>query len=916
MADVLGTWNVIKVASSPSKFAKTDAAGATDQALNAITLPNIANATIQRVVANLFVTLSPDTPQAAKLQGAQEIQVDKTGATYIDAINLLDGSLESTGGESVTKKYVGNIDVSSEVDVFNDTYEMQWENLQVQGDDVEIEAQVELEVWYTLDSGVEDKVDDLTAATIIATGAAVTDGSNTDTTFKTNLPSAKDAAYRKCTLIWLNGNNILEIKEVASYDATKFITMVDALTSIPVTGENFVLVAPYVRFGEIPDRVWNETLSEHTAPGTVGEAIDDIHGKLPSKAYLRGTADSDGGMDTEDKADINAEADQALSDYDPPTRAEATSDKNEIIAEVDANEVKIDDVKTQIGTAGAGLTDLGGMSTGMKAEVEAEVTDALNAYDPPTRTEATADKDEIIVEVNANETKIDNLDADLVQHDADVKGLIGTPAVDVSTDIAANLSAIQAIQNNTRFTAAVPNPMQKPDAGDKSYRHAANLYDTQGDMEDPDNSEILVRIIKNDGTFITANLYKENALSNALDDPTDTGTFPPASGWRAMEREAVGKYFFFYKVASTETEEPLTVEFGWDEGGQVNYQSRATKISDVTDDIEDILVEVTAIGVKVDSGTPSPTIPAQITTHDTDIKGLKNVKACPDQMFVPAGSTTINQTGGITAIDTTVQILSSADFFDKGVVLIDTEYIEYDGIVAEVLQITQRGALGSTPAIHADLATVKQVIVYPIRLVIHDNENNMVNADSLPTIEIESWDGTQEVAPTNMTSISTGVYGYNLIIEKGDDPINKILKFEAVVDTITTQRRCEVVVTDIPASTLLVVDLVGGGTGDFILDQDGWYDAAGIKTLWTDVAKGYVRDADTGAPLDDAYVTAYPIINGETKYSGRPTGQARTRSNGTYLMALDYNAEGYTFVIEKDGFRIVGDGVVERTVGP
>ena len=33
----------------------------------------------------------------------------------------------------------------------------------------------------------------------------------------------------------------------------------------------------------------------------------------------------------------------------------------------------------EIGTAGAGLTDLGGMSTGMKAEVEAEVTDALEA---------------------------------------------------------------------------------------------------------------------------------------------------------------------------------------------------------------------------------------------------------------------------------------------------------------------------------------------------------------------------------------------------------------------------------------------------------------------------------------------------------------------------------------------------------
>jgi len=37
----------------------------------------------------------------------------------------------------------------------------------------------------------------------------------------------------------------------------------------------------------------------------------------------------------------------------------------------------VTDVQTQVGTAGAGLTDLGGMSTAMKAEVNAEVDTAL-----------------------------------------------------------------------------------------------------------------------------------------------------------------------------------------------------------------------------------------------------------------------------------------------------------------------------------------------------------------------------------------------------------------------------------------------------------------------------------------------------------------------------------------------------------
>ena len=44
----------------------------------------------------------------------------------------------------------------------------------------------------------------------------------------------------------------------------------------------------------------------------------------------------------------------------------------------------------EIGTAGAGLTDLGGMSTAMKAEVNAEADTALTDYDGPTNTEMNA----------------------------------------------------------------------------------------------------------------------------------------------------------------------------------------------------------------------------------------------------------------------------------------------------------------------------------------------------------------------------------------------------------------------------------------------------------------------------------------------------------------------------------------------
>ena len=56
----------------------------------------------------------------------------------------------------------------------------------------------------------------------------------------------------------------------------------------------------------------------------------------------------------------------------------------------------------------------------LEANVQGYAAAALTAYDPPTRAEATADKDEIIVEVDANETKIDSLQTDMTTALADI----------------------------------------------------------------------------------------------------------------------------------------------------------------------------------------------------------------------------------------------------------------------------------------------------------------------------------------------------------------------------------------------------------------------------------------------------------------------------------------------------------------
>jgi len=105
-----------------------------------------------------------------------------------------------------------------------------------------------------------------------------------------------------------------------------------------------------------------------------------------------------GGMSAGMKAEVNTEADTALTDYDPPTKTEMDDAFTEIKgATWDAGTDTLEDIRdkqtdietdtAEIGVAGDGLTDLGGMSAGMKAEVNTEADTALTDYDPPTKTE-------------------------------------------------------------------------------------------------------------------------------------------------------------------------------------------------------------------------------------------------------------------------------------------------------------------------------------------------------------------------------------------------------------------------------------------------------------------------------------------------------------------------------------------------
>ena len=855
MADNLGTWNYIEFASEPKyiEFTSIDASG--DEALPDIVVPAITGATIQRAILEFRVI----TSQAADNQWAgtaQYIQIkESVSGSYTNAVNVVYYDQDHAGFSSI----VGSYDITSEVSAFNKTYNIKWTDAHPSlASLVELSAQTILKVWYTIDSGVEAKVDtidgivdDIKGAIIADAGAVVADGGTLVNYFKTDLTSTTLNYWANLQVMFLTGNNAGIAKRISAYSTAKFITVAESFPSLPVAADTFVIIGRVAGAGSalteasIADAVWDELKAGHTASTSFGKILQDvetdvdavlvdtneiqgklptnyimgsavvsgkddeidailadtgemqpyvasIYGKLPSSAYLKGTADSDGGMDTADKADVNAQADLALADYDPPTFTEMDTFETNITAEVDANEAKLDIVTTMVAQ----------------------------------------------------------------------------------------------IQNNVFFSTTVLDMYQRPAAGSVTYRVRAMVFDGTGTPEDPDTDQLYMTLDGTSGSIIARTL---------------------------MTKQGVGIYYYDVVIASTDTLEDWTFTFDYLEVAVTKTHYRQSALTEWSSDINDIQTKITAVHVKVDAIAPSPTIPAQLSTHDTDVKALQRIEACPDLMYVPAGRTQINLEGGITAIATTIPVTLSDNLISAGIVKIESEYIIYTGVSGGSLTGCTRGAYSTVAAIHADATPVSQTLMFPILLVVKDNEGNMLAPDSAPTVEIDDWNGTQELAPTAMTLVSTGIYRYNYMIDYGDLAENIILTFTTVIATITAYKKHEVVVIDQPASNLDLVQYLGGGSGDYILDQDGWYDTDGVKTAWTDVAVGYVRDADTGAPLDDAWVTAYPIIDGETMYSGRPTAQARTRANGTWVMALD--AETYTFVIEKDGFRIAGDGVVERTVG-
>lgn len=120
----------------------------------------------------------------------------------------------------------------------------------------------------------------------------------------------------------------------------------------------------------------NVTLAAATHTGAVIPTVSTLTGHTPQ------TADHAANI----SAIVSAATEARMSELDAGTAGKManqvdiiqTDTTTDIPATITTLQSDTDDIQAQIGTAGAGLTDLGGMSTTMKAQINTEVVDTLN----------------------------------------------------------------------------------------------------------------------------------------------------------------------------------------------------------------------------------------------------------------------------------------------------------------------------------------------------------------------------------------------------------------------------------------------------------------------------------------------------------------------------------------------------------
>lgn len=435
---------------------------------------------------------------------------------------------------------------------------------------------------------------------------------------------------------------------------------------------------------------------------TAVDAIQtDLDNGTDGLGAIKGAID---GLNDLSAAEVNAEVDTALSDYDGPTNTEmlagfaALNDISalEVNAEVDTALADYDSpTNTEMLAAFAALNNI---ST---AEVNTEVDTALTDYDGPTKTEMdnsfAALNDLSAAQVNAEvDTALTDYDGPTkTEMDSGFAGLNDLSAADVNAEAEAALidydssggvakeNSVLALQNQTRFVGVPPAHMLIPDAGDTIYRIVSHFYDNDGNMEDPDNDEIAIVYKNVSGTSKIA--FFDNAAGSS--PATASTTF---SGKYKMVKLGVGTYETYYKLPNTEAVAQWIAEFSLEEGSvQLDY-SRSTNVVEenpgnttLADNatnktiVAEALKEIDVNATSAVSGSIHKDIMDNVDANETAIGALNDLSAAEVNTEVDTalvdydGPTKTEMDSGFAALNN----LSAAEVNAE----VDTALSDYDG---------------------------------------------------------------------------------------------------------------------------------------------------------------------------------------------------------------------------------------------
>lgn len=594
------------------------------------------------------------------------------------------------------------------------------------------------------------------------------------------------------------------------------------------------------------------------------------------------------GLSSAEQTDVRSEADDALDFYDPPTRAEATADKDEIISEIDDNETKIDAIQTDV------------TSIESKVDIIDDNVDDIHA-----KTEAGTPSPTI-------PDKLDDIEDDT----QDIQSKIGTPSGGDPTlfdehdttqsKVDAVQSSVDQIQNSTKTVVDVPKMAFRPESGSKTYRIHVLNYEIGGPgMEDFD-SDPSIRIDYVSGGAIVA--------------PT-TMTKPGGT---------TGEYYYDWVVPPGQALGNAIVRVDASDNGSPVTFIRDCEIADEqTDEIQEILDDVNAIYDKTDAGTVSPTIPAQLddieTKVDSAITAIMKVQdapavirlEAPDIMNRPVfRGKLITEDGDPLPVGATeIEVNVSSLLQPAGFIRIDDEYIYYDGIEDNVLKNCLRGRLGSTPAEHDHWSDVYATYLHKFTLQVfpieETNDGYMFSSAELFMYGGEEFSDLEY--NEDLVHWAGGLYWLDIPITPLFASEEKMVIIYYTLNGFTRRIAKIVWLQDEPYSLEDSAESggIGIGIGDYILDQDGWYDELGILHEWEDEYGGPVMDT-AGNRLDDVIISAFPVDDesGETLWQPTPPMQTITTPLGLWNAALD--AGTYTFTFVKDGKKFLE---VNRTIG-